>query len=60
MLHKSSLLRILAAFLADKRSAIKYAILGEDLKTARKLVNGGSHGLDRFRAAFETGAELLS
>ncbi len=52
--------RVLAAFLADKHSAIKYAILGKDLKTARKLVNGGSHGLDRFRAAFKMGAELLS
>jgi len=52
--------RILAAFIADKRARAKYAILGNDLATARKLVNGGSHGLDRFTEAFETGARLLA
>ena len=51
--------RILAAFIADKRSRAKYAIFGGDLATARKLVNGGSHGLDRFTEAFEIGARLL-
>jgi predicted chitinase len=51
--------RILAAFLAEKRSAAKYAIFGRDLATARKLVNGGSHGLERFQAAFVTGEQLL-
>ena len=52
--------RILAAFLKEKRSAAKYAILGRDLRTARKLVNGGSHGLDRFEDAFRTGEQLLA
>ena len=52
--------RVLVAFILNKRSAAKYAILGKDLKTARKLVNGGSHGLDRFTEAFETGARLLA
>ncbi len=52
--------RILAAFIGDKRARAKYAILGNDLATARKLVNGGSHGLDRFTEAFETGARLLA
>jgi putative chitinase len=51
--------QILAAFLADKRSAAKYAIFGQDLLTARKLVNGGSHGIERFEAAFVTGQHLL-
>ncbi len=51
--------RILAAFIGDKRARAKYAILGNDLATARKLVNGGSHGLDRFTEAFETGTRLL-
>jgi peptidoglycan L-alanyl-D-glutamate endopeptidase CwlK len=51
--------RVLAAFLADKRSAAKYAIFGKDLAYARKLVNGGSHGFDRFEAAFTTGEQLL-
>jgi peptidoglycan hydrolase-like protein with peptidoglycan-binding domain len=52
--------QILAAFLADKRSAAKYAIFGRDLATARKLVNGGSHGMERFETAFLTGERLLT
>lgn len=52
--------RILAAFLADRRSAAKYALFGGDLATARKLVNGGSHGLERFETAFVTGQHLLA
>jgi peptidoglycan L-alanyl-D-glutamate endopeptidase CwlK len=52
--------QILAAFLADKRSAAKYAIFGRDLATARKLVNGGSHGMERFETAFVTGEGLLA
>ena len=52
--------RILAAFIGDKRARAKYAILGNDLATARKLVNGGRHGLDRFTEAFETGTRLLA
>ncbi|MEM7021227.1 MAG: peptidoglycan-binding protein, partial [Pseudomonadota bacterium] len=51
---------VLAAFLADKRTAAKYAIFGNDLAFARKLVNGGSHGLERFQVAFEKGASLLA
>jgi peptidoglycan hydrolase-like protein with peptidoglycan-binding domain len=52
--------QILAAFLADKRTAAKYAIFGRDLATARKLVNGGRHGMERFEAAFVTGERLLA
>lgn len=52
--------QLLADFIKDKRSHAKYAILGHDLKTARRLVNGGSHGLDRFTETFETGARLLA
>jgi putative chitinase len=52
--------QILAAFLADKRSGAKYALLGRDLVTARKLVNGGTHGIERFETAFVTGERLLS
>jgi predicted chitinase len=51
--------RVLAAFIADKRTAAKYAIFGRDLKYARKLVNGGSHGFERFETAFTTGERLL-
>jgi peptidoglycan L-alanyl-D-glutamate endopeptidase CwlK len=51
--------RVLAAFIADKQSAAKYAIFGRDLKYARKLVNGGNHGFERFEVAFTTGERLL-
>lgn len=51
--------KILTAFLAGKRRMIKYAILGRDLAQARKLVNGGSHGLDRFEDTFRKGETLL-
>jgi peptidoglycan L-alanyl-D-glutamate endopeptidase CwlK len=52
--------RILAAFLADKETAIKSALAEDDLRHARRLVNGGSHGLDRFTDAYRTGAALLA
>ncbi len=50
---------LLALYLADKADKFRLAI-GRDridgkdgLAEARKLVNGGSHGLDRFRDTFE-------
>lgn len=52
--------RVLAAFLHERRSRIKYAILGRDLARARKLVNGGSHGLEAFTQAFGRGETALS
>lgn len=52
--------RILAAFLKDKEVRIKEALLADDLRHARRLVNGGSHGLDRFKECFRKGAELLA
>jgi peptidoglycan L-alanyl-D-glutamate endopeptidase CwlK len=52
--------RILAAFIGDKRARAKYAILGDDLATARRLVNGGRHGLDHFTEAFRAGSRLLA
>ncbi|MCP4696582.1 MAG: hypothetical protein GY862_07010 [Gammaproteobacteria bacterium] len=52
--------RILAAFIKDKESQIKDALQRGDLRKARKLVNGGSHGLDQFKAAYETGNKLLA
>ena len=51
---------ILAAFIASKEQAIKAALLANDLATARRLVNGGSNGLDRFSAAYTTGLSLLA
>jgi putative chitinase len=51
---------LLARFLANKEAAIRHALATNDLATARRLVNGGSHGLDRFTAAFQTGTHLLA
>lgn len=50
---------LLALFLKDKEMAIKSALLQGDLRGARRLVNGGSHGLDPFCACYEKGNSLL-
>lgn len=47
--------KLLASFLKSKETAIEHAIAEGDLKTARRLVNGGSNGLDRFTDAFNIG-----
>ncbi len=52
--------RILTAFLKDKERRIKEALLEDDLRRARRLVNGGSHGLDRFTEAFRTGERVIA
>jgi peptidoglycan L-alanyl-D-glutamate endopeptidase CwlK len=52
--------RILAAFLAARRQPIKEALLDGDLARARRLVNGGRHGLDRFVAAYGIGDRRLA
>jgi peptidoglycan L-alanyl-D-glutamate endopeptidase CwlK len=51
--------KILAAFIASKATAIATALHENDLAAARRLVNGGSNGLDRFTAAYKMGASLL-
>ncbi|MDP9051828.1 MAG: peptidoglycan-binding protein [Acidobacteriota bacterium] len=51
--------RLLALFLSHKQSAIRRALYANDLVAARRLVNGGSNGLDRFTSAFHIGARLL-
>jgi peptidoglycan L-alanyl-D-glutamate endopeptidase CwlK len=51
--------RILAAFLKDKERIIKQALIEGDLRAARRAVNGGSHGLDRFTDAYRRGMELI-
>jgi peptidoglycan L-alanyl-D-glutamate endopeptidase CwlK len=51
---------ILAAFIGSKEQAIKTALLANDLVAARRLVNGGSHGLDRFSDAYTIGLRLLT
>jgi peptidoglycan L-alanyl-D-glutamate endopeptidase CwlK len=49
---------ILAAFLQRKKRRIRGCLLLNDLAGARRLVNGGSHGLDAFRTAYLTGLQL--
>lgn len=51
--------RLLASFLSSREVAIKQALLEHDLAHARRLVNGGSHGLDRFTEAFQFGVQLI-
>ena len=51
--------RILAAFLAEKQAVIRAALAANDLAHARRLVNGGSNGLDRFTAAYNAGVKVL-
>ena len=50
---------LLSVFIRDKEMQIKQALLDGDLRTARKLVNGGSHGLDRFVDAYRIGQRLI-
>jgi predicted chitinase len=50
---------ILAQFLKNKESAIRAALKRNDLAHARRLVNGGSHGLPAFRDAFAAGRHYL-
>jgi peptidoglycan L-alanyl-D-glutamate endopeptidase CwlK len=52
--------KLLAAFLKDKEDRIRQALSADDLKTARKLVNGGSHGLQDFTDAFQKGESLFA
>ena len=51
--------RCLAAFLAARREGIKRAVLEGDLARVRRLVNGGSHGLERFLDAWQRGWKAL-
>jgi putative chitinase len=51
--------RLLASFIKSKESKIRQALNAGDLKAARKLVNGGSHGLDRFTDAYNIGQGLI-
>jgi peptidoglycan L-alanyl-D-glutamate endopeptidase CwlK len=50
---------ILAAFLRAKESLIRKDLSRFDLASARKRVNGGHHGLDRFSSAFKIGAKAV-
>lgn len=50
--------RILAAFLKERETSIREALRAGDLKQARRLVNGGTHGFDRFRQAWSAGSAV--
>lgn len=50
---------ILAQFLKNNEAKIRAALADNDLKTARRLVNGGSLGLDDFTAAYNAGLKSL-
>ena len=52
--------KLLAAFLSAKENQIRQALQNNDLATARKLVNGGAHGLTDFEDAFQRGQGLIS
>src|SRR6266851_3542001 len=52
--------KLLASFLGDQQEAIRQALRNNDLKTARRLVNGGSHGLDQFTDAYTVGDRLTT
>lgn len=51
--------RILAQFLANNEDAIRVALAEGDLREARRLVNGGSHGFDRFKDAYDKGLRFI-
>lgn len=51
---------LLAAFIGSREIPIKEALLDQDFARARRLVNGGAHGLDRFADAYQTGIRLTS
>jgi len=51
--------RILGEFLKNAETRIRKALATDDLKDARKAVNGGSHGFDRFKDAYDKGLASL-
>ena len=51
---------LLSVFLKDKEMPIKEALMHGELATARRLVNGGSHGLNRFTETYRHGESLLA
>ncbi len=50
---------ILAQFLKNKEHGIRSALKANNLVHARKIVNGGSHGITEFTAAFTAGRKFL-
>lgn len=50
---------ILAQFLTNQDPCIRRALANQDLRKARKCVNGGVHGIERFVDAFERGKRAI-
>lgn len=51
--------KILCAFLKRQEGKIRAALKRGDLAQARKLVNGGRHGLEKFAACYRRGRETF-
>ncbi|GAC1424012.1 MAG: hypothetical protein NVSMB62_20690 [Acidobacteriaceae bacterium] len=51
---------LLARFLADRAPNVRRALAAGDLAHARRLVNGGANGLDRFTDAIHRATPLLA
>ena len=51
--------QLLARFIKSKERQIKEALIDRNLPAVRKLVNGGSHGIDAFTDAFTIGENVL-
>jgi peptidoglycan L-alanyl-D-glutamate endopeptidase CwlK len=52
--------KLLALFLDSKKSKIEGALKYGNLRLARKLVNGGSHGFDRFRKSYDNALSVFN
>jgi putative chitinase len=51
--------RLLASFLKFHETKIRDALAADELGQARRLVNGGTHGLNAFEAAYDSGLPLI-
>jgi putative chitinase len=52
--------QLLASFLKSRETQIRLALEAGDLPTARRLVNGGRHGMDAFSRAYHMGDRLIA
>jgi peptidoglycan L-alanyl-D-glutamate endopeptidase CwlK len=50
---------VLACFIKRREERLRDALARDDLAAARKQVNGGIHGLERFTEAFRIGEKLI-
>jgi putative chitinase len=52
--------KLVAAFIKRAERQLRNAIQANDLTAARRAVNGGIHGLERFVEAYEVGLKLVT